>query len=278
MPTDAMHALRLFLYPEIFAVGRVARRLRTADETTVYLGLAGLLVGCVATGFKVKVRNSKIVLFFSSFVYDWMTRIAFVPNGIISAMCYLQPRRSIWNEPEDVARKLVTSGESLETVKRDLIAKKERSYVEEDLVQLYDTLPVVDAQRDLIGRSWRGKIVRVNSSVLDLADWFIVKPLSLLGIGWGKRYITAHLGDPLLFRFLNTLYFPIPLWGNVGMTNIEWRGKPTATMNYDHQPWKDYFRLLSSEPGKVVLLGVWTHKHIAGGWFTLTLDPDVPTV
>ncbi len=29
--------------------------------------------------------------------------------------------------------------------------------------------------------------------------------------------------------------------------------------------------------GQTVLLGVWTHKHIAGGWFTLTLDHGVPT-
>jgi hypothetical protein len=30
--------------------------------------------------------------------------------------------------------------------------------------------------------------------------------------------------------------------------------------------------MISNEDGKVVLLGVWSHKHIAGGWFTLTLD------
>ena len=57
------------------------------------------------------------------------------------------------------------------------------------------------------------------------------------------------------------------------MTDIAWRGESTATMNYDRQPWKDYFRLLSDEGGTMVLLGVWTHKQIAGGWFTLTYDP-----
>ena len=57
------------------------------------------------------------------------------------------------------------------------------------------------------------------------------------------------------------------------MIDVTWRGVTTATMIYDRQPWKDYFRLLSREDGKVVLLGVWTHKYIAGGWFTLTLDP-----
>jgi sarcosine oxidase delta subunit len=61
------------------------------------------------------------------------------------------------------------------------------------------------------------------------------------------------------------------------MIDVRWRDVPTATMIYDRQPWKDYFRLLTKENGKVVLLGVWTHKHIAGGWFTLTLDADAVT-
>ena len=108
--------------------------------------------------------------------------------------------------------------------------------------------------------------------MLDLAEWFIIRPLSFLGIKWGKRYRTQHQGDPLLFRWMDKVYFPIPIWGNVGMTDIRWREDATATMNYDHQPWKDYFKIISNEDGKVVLLGVWSHKHIAGGWFTLTLD------
>jgi len=112
---------------------------------------------------------------------------------------------------------------------------------------------------------------------LDVAEWLLIRPLKLLGFNWGKRYRTADKGDPLLIRWMDKVYFPLPAWGNVGMTDIRWRGVTTATMNYDHQAWKDYFKLLSNDDGTVVLLGVWTHKHIAGGWFTLTLDPDVVT-
>ncbi|MFQ3171937.1 MAG: hypothetical protein ACI9DG_001975 [Oleispira sp.] len=66
-------------------------------------------------------------------------------------------------------------------------------------------------------RAWKGKILRTNNSVLDLAEWCIIRPLSFLGIKWGKRYRTQHQGDPLLFRWADKVYFPIPIWGNVGM-------------------------------------------------------------
>jgi len=45
----------------------------------------------------------------------------------------------------------------------------------------------------------------------------------------------------------------------VGITDIKWRNETTATMNYDHQPWKDYFKLLTGEDGKTVLLVAGLH-------------------
>ncbi|MCA9534807.1 MAG: DUF4334 domain-containing protein [Myxococcales bacterium] len=221
-------------------------------------------------------RKTPRVLYYPSVAYD-LTQLALFPlNAAISGLCYLQPKKSVWSEPGYQDLPLTGTGRSLAQLRADVL-DGDGVVNEEDLVRLYDSLPAVSAEEDLIGRSWRGRIVRTNASVLDVAEHLLVRPLQRLGFDWGKRYRTAHKGDPLLVRWRDKLYFPLPAWGNVGMTNITWRGTSTATMNYDHQPWKDYFKLLSDEHGQTVLLGVWTHKHIAGGWFTLTLDHGVPT-
>lgn len=224
-----------------------------------------------------RVENGKAILFYPQAVYDLSQWALFPLNYLISGMCHLQPQKSVWNEAGFESRDLSGSGKPLEKVRSEILNQEDVAYNEQDLVRLYDSLPAVSAQEDLIGRTWKGKILRTNASVLDLAEWAIIRPLRFLGVQWGKRYRSADKGDPLLMRWADKVYFPIPIWGNVGMTDIRWRGVATATMNYDHQPWKDYFKLLSDEHGKVVLLGVWTHKHIAGGWFTLTLDDSVPT-
>ena len=216
-------------------------------------------------------NQSKLVINLPGFVYDVAQWLAFPLNFLISCMCYLQPKKSVWNEANSKDLKLEGSGKPLDQIKNEILEQQDIAYNEEDLVRLDDSLPNLNAKQDLVGRAWQGKVLRTNASVLDLAEWFVVRPLSLLGIRWGKRYRTQHQGDPLLFRWFDKLYFPIPIWGNVGMTDIRWREEATATMNYDHQPWKDYFKVLTSEDGKMVLLGIWTHKHIAGGWFTLTL-------
>ena len=223
-----------------------------------------------------KIQNGRTVLFYPATVYD-LTQFVFFPvNMVISGLCHVQPSTSVWNE-DDRQQLPEGSGRSLDEVKADILAGRDIAYNEEDLVRLYDSLPTVSAREDLVGRTWQGRILRTNGSVLDLAEWAIIRPLRLLGVRWGKRYRTQHQGDPLLMRWLDRVYFPIPIWGNVGMTDIAWRGQSTATMNYDHQPWKDYFKLLGEVDGRPVLLGVWTHKHIAGGWFILTLDEQTPT-
>ncbi len=222
-------------------------------------------------------KNRPTVLYYPSFVYDFIQSAMFPLNYAIGAACHLQPKKSVWGEADFASKPVPGTGRALESIASDILAGRDVAYDEGDLVRLYDSLPPVSATDDLVGRSWNGRILRTNASVLDLAEWFIIRPLELLGVKWGKRYRNIHKGDPLLFRFRDSVYAPVPIWGNVGMTDIRWRGVPTATMNYDHQPWKDYFKLLSDADGERVLLGVWTHKHIAGGWFTLTLAPDVPT-
>jgi hypothetical protein len=222
-----------------------------------------------------RIENRRTVLSYPPITYDVSQLLLFPLNYAISGLCHLQPKKSVWNEPGFESKDLPSSGKSVEKVKAAILNKQDVAYNEGDLVRLYDSLPAVTAESDLIGRAWQGKILRTNASVLDLAEWAIIRPLSKLGVKWGKRYRTSEKGDPLLMRWRDKVYFPIPIWGNVGMTDIKWRGTSTATMNYDHQPWKDYFKLLSDDNGTVVLIGVWTHKHIAGGWFALTLDKQI---
>jgi hypothetical protein len=218
-----------------------------------------------------------VVFFYPSFVYDLAQFAMFPVNAAIGGMCRLQPSGSVWNAPDFRSRPVEGTGTPVSELRRTVLDGHDVAFDEADLVRLYDSLPTVSAADDVVGHTYRGRILRTNRSVLDLAEWALVRPLTRLGFGWGKRYRTADKGDPLLVDWQRRIFAPIPAWGNVGLTDIRWRGEPTATMNYDHQPWKDYFRRLSDDGDPtVVLLGVWTHKHIAGGWFTLTLDPETP--
>lgn len=224
-----------------------------------------------------RIANNRVVLYFPPVAYDLVQLAMFPLNYAIGGLCYLQPDKSVWNGHGFDTQDVSGTGKSVDALKQELLGGADIAFHEQDLVRLYDALPAVSARDDLIGHTWKGRIVRTNRSVLDLAEWAIVRPLTKLGLAWGKRYRTADKGDPLLFSWKDRFFSPVPLWGNVGMTDIRWRGETTATMNYDHQPWKDYFKLLSDDNGQLVLLGVWTHKHIAGGWFTLTLDAGTPT-
>ncbi|GAB2518832.1 DUF4334 domain-containing protein [Microbulbifer agarilyticus] len=222
-----------------------------------------------------RIYNKFAVFFFPPVVYDLIQYLFFPVNYLLGLLCYIQPQKSVWNDPGYEKLELKGTGIDPMDLKAAILNGKQSVFHEHDIVRLFDTLPTVSAEDDLIGRAWKGRVLRTNRSALDFAHWFIATPLRLLGFSWGKRYCTAKTGDPLFIRWLNLFYLPLPMWGNVGMMDVRWRGKSTATMVYDHQPWRDFFRLLSDEDGNVVLLGVWTHKHIAGGWFTLTLDKDI---
>lgn len=258
---------------QIFARSANQWKLMTSQQQL----MSSLAFGIVwyGLGGKVALQNGKIVFYFPLILYDALQHLFYPLNYVFGVLCYVLPtRNSAWSEPGYEVMKLKGTGRA--DIRYSLINGIDQSYNEEELVLLFDQCPPITAE-NLIGKTWDGKIVRTNRSLLDLAEWLLVRPLRLLGFKWGKRYRTQHTGDPLLVRWMDTIYFPLPIWGNVGMVDIRWRGTPTATMNYDHQPWKDYFRILSEENGKVVLLGVWCHKEVAGGWFTLTLSRDVPT-
>jgi len=141
---------------------------------------------------------------------------------------------------------------------------------ERNLMQLFDSLP--PAQPEMLrGKAFRGRILMCGR-FLDLINLCLIQPIRLAGIKWGKRYRTQYVGDPLCFTWLERLHFPSPTWGNVGMHSVDYRGRPHATMAYDHQPWMDMFAVLDdgATSGRLKFLGLWCHRQKCGGWFTLT--------
>jgi hypothetical protein len=72
-------------------------------------------------------------------------------------------------------------------------------------------------------RNWRGKIVHTGG-ILDFVDNTIGR-LDRMGITWGKRYRSPHIGDPLVINIAERFFFPIPIWGNVSIPTMEYRGK-----------------------------------------------------
>lgn len=141
---------------------------------------------------------------------------------------------------------------------------------EKHIIQLFDSLKPADPV-DLCGNAFRGRILRCGR-FLDIVDLCLIQPGRLLGFKWGKRYRTQYVGDPLVYTFLNRFHFPQPMWGNVGMHTVNYRGRAHATMAYDHNPWLDMFAVLDdgSSSGRKKFLGIWCHRQKSGGWFTLT--------
>ncbi len=231
------------------------------DLVFVLLALALALIWGVV---RFELRSRRLLVFFDRFVYDFAVWSLFVVNWGLDALCALQPRKNTWDSDATSAKTNVAQ------VVGKLVAK-ETSFSDEDLVNAFDALPQTTVEEHLLGRTFDGRVLRTNKSVLDLAQWLLVLPLGLLGFAWGKRYRTRHIGDPLLVNWLGLLYFPLPAWGNVGVFDIVWRGRSCATMVYDHQPWQDYFALLPDGS----LLGVWTSRDRVGGWFVLSPVPEL---
>lgn len=149
---------------------------------------------------------------------------------------------------------------------------------EEDVVQLFDTLePAVSST--MVGHTFRGSIV-ITDSMLDVLQ-YPIKWLRSVNVGLGKRFFTPYYGDPLIVRLPNNeIIIPFPFLGNVGLHELEYRGKKQATMVYDNQPWMDQFRILDDgkdSGGEVTVLGVWNVRDVAGGWFVLTQIKDLTT-
>merc|ERR1711916_400928 len=164
----------------------------------------------------------------------------------------------------------LSSANDLARMRAQIIARSSRVFNDIQLMELWDALP--GAKEEEMKRNWIGEVVR-SGSWLDLADVVVVKPLQRwCGLQWGKRYRSTFVGDPLVVHFWDAFHVPAPLWGNVGVPELQCRGKVCATMVYNNQPWHDYFRVIDdgSESGRVVLLGLWCAHERVGGWFTLT--------
>ena len=152
-------------------------------------------------GGGISYKNKKLIFFYPSIVYDLLQHICYPINYLLGLLCYILPtRHSKWSEINYKQIQLIGTGKK--DIKEDLINQKNIVYNEEDLVLLFDQCQPIQAE-ELIGNTWNGKIIRTNRSLLDIAEWLLVRPLGLFGFKWGKRYRTQHVGDPLLVRWLN---------------------------------------------------------------------------
>mmetsp|Transcript_12609 Transcript_12609/g.22464 ORF Transcript_12609/g.22464 Transcript_12609/m.22464 type:complete len:282 (-) Transcript_12609:115-960(-) len=227
-------------------------------------------------------KGGKVVSVLPMLVYDLVSRMLWPLNYVINMATYFQPSCPNWaSEPSLSPAKIAASKEALSEehlarLRERILADEDAMLDERQVVQLFDTLEPA-TEDDMVGFTWRGRVIRTGS-VLDLADWCLVRPLQLLGFRWGKRYRTRFVGDPLLVSWMGKFVFPLPAWGNVEIQEIKYRDKVQATMRYNHQPWNDYFRVLDdgSQSGERVMLGVWCAREKNGGWFMLREDASTP--
>lgn len=210
-------------------------------------------------------------------LYDLLVYFCWPVNWVIAAMASRFPSRygaDDWPLDPELApakrpRTALSQGEMREIIRR----RDDTRLIDGDLWALFDLLPGPTAN-DLMG-NWRGKVVRTGSW-LDVAGTLLEEPLRAIGIQWGKRFFTPYRGDPFILLFGDSVVLPVPIWGNVSMPEIALRGKLGATMTYDHQPWKDHFRVLDDgkSSGRRMMLGNWMSREKNGGWFTLESLPE----
>jgi len=246
------------------------------------LAFAALIV---FTGGRLRIKNGHASLFMPMWIYDVCAQTNFVTNwmtGAVTLFCNVLPLQSApdWNtdtglSPGAIATSPAALGpKELDALKQSILDDKSGFLKECHIIQLFDALKAARPE-DLTGKAFRGRIL-MSGRCLDVVN-LGVQLMRVVGLKWGKRYRTQYVGDPLCMTWLNRFHFPQPGWGNVGMHGVTYRGRPCATMAYDHQPWHDMFAVLDdgAVSGRMKLLGVWCHRHKSGGWFTLTELPDV---
>lgn len=157
-------------------------------------------------------KGGAVSVTFPRLVYEMVCVFLWPLNWTIWISTYLQPDKNEWDSVSEPS----TTASFDSTKVQEKILSQDVAFVQEDLVRLFDKLPKARAV-DLIGRSFHGRILRTNRSVLDVPHWLLVKPLTALGFGWGKRYCSRHVGDPLMLSWNKRIYCPLPAWGNVGM-------------------------------------------------------------
>jgi len=227
------------------------------------------------TGGRVSLAKRKIVFYFPEWFYKLVAFMFWPSNWLITFVSSrLPPPLAAWNGPDWPLNPRLAPGQidTLSAVQLDALKSRIRQgtrdrFNENELMQLFDALPPA-VNTDMLC-NWRGRVVHTGS-LLDIVNHTIGR-LDMIGWGWGKRYRSTYVGDPLILNIWNLIFVPLPVWGNVSLPMIEYRGKVNATMVYDNQPWQDYFRVLDDgrETGKKMLLGIWSSHEKIGGWFTL---------
>lgn len=225
---------------------------------------------------RMKARTCQVVL--PEWIYDLFVFVFFPLNWLIAAIASRFPcsytARDWPLDPRLDPAKLPPPQTSLKEL-RELLRRRDDARLEDgDVWSLFDSLSAPSAN-DMIG-NWRGKVV-LTGSWLDIAGLFLEIPARALGCEWGKRFFSPYKGDPLILILGDRLIVPVPMWGNVSMPEISLRGKSGATMTYDHQPWKDHFRVLDDgkSSGRRMMLGNWISREKNGGWFTLEELPEM---
>ena len=226
----------------------------------------------------VRVANGKVTLQLPMILYDLLVLLCYPFNWLVTFLVSLYSR-TLWASdpslaPHALAKSMDSlSPEQLHTLTAQILAREDVKYDEAHLVQLFDTLPRVSEDL-IVGKAFKGLILR-SGSLLDMVQLLLVKPINMLGFDWGKRFRTKFIGDPLFCNWRHRFYWPVPMWGNVSINDMDYRGGVQSSMRYDQQPWNDYFRVLSDEKGNLVFLGIWCSRDHNGGWFTLTHDQGV---
>lgn len=222
----------------------------------------------------VRLRGGRFQVLLPEWLYDLLVFVFFPVNWLLSLLPSRFPfpyNRPDWPlDPELGPSKLPPPAELAATIRR----RDNTRLADREVWALFDSLPAPTTS-ELIG-NWRGKVV-FSGGWLDLPGYLLEIWLRVAGVEWGKRYFTPYRGDPLIFICWNRLVFPVPMWGSVSIPDILFRGKTGAAMTYDHQPWKDHFRVLDDGKvsGRRMLLGNWMVREKMGGWFTLEEKPEL---
>lgn len=224
-----------------------------------------------------RIREGSYHVVLPEWLYDLCVLIFFPVNWLIAAIAGRFPSDYAARDwPLDAGlepSRLPAPGMSLKKMRETIRRRDETRFEDGDVWSLFDTLPA-PSTNDMIG-NWRGTVL-LTGSWLDVAS-LLERPARRLGLEWGKRFFSPYKGDPLIFIVWKRLVFPVPAWGNVSMPEISLRGKSGAAMTYDHQPWKDHFRVLDDgkASGRRMMLGNWISREKNGGWFTLEELPEM---
>jgi len=230
-------------------------------------------VGMGSFGELVFSAAGKLIVYFPMWVYDVCVFLFYPLNFLITA--WASSSGPNWDDvvPDSKKPTLHSHEADVLELKSKILSKSKELIDERQLISLFDSLP--GASPPSLVQHFDGHVIRTGS-LLDLADKLLVAPLSKLGFSWGKRYRSSYVGDPLLVYWKQQLVFPLPIWGNVCLPFLCYRGTWNATMVYDHHPWYDHFRVLDERRNvndgtyTRVLLGCWCSRTKIGGWFTLS--------